>query len=55
MRVLNNLRMADIGKVLISLEDFTTSTIFPIATKVKEVNQEEADWEVLRLKYDLEE
>lgn len=55
MRIRNNFRFAEPGKVLINLEDLTTSTILPLDKKWKEVNQEEVEWELLRLKYKLEE
>lgn len=55
MRIQNNFRFADKGKVLINLESLTYSTILPLDKKWKEVNQEEVDWELLRLKYKLEE
>lgn len=55
MRILNNFRFAEPGKVLINLEDLTSSTILPLAKKWKEVNQEEVEWEILRLKYGLKE
>lgn len=55
MRIRNNFRFAEPGKVLINLEDLTTSTILPLDKKWKEVKQEEVEWEMLRLKYKLEE
>ena len=55
MRILNNFRFADKGKVLIDLENLTYSTILPIASKCKEVKEEDAQWEVIKLKYDMEE
>lgn len=55
MRIRNNFRFAEQGKVLINLESLTTSTILPLDKKWKEVNQEEVEWELLRLKYKLEE
>ena len=55
MRILNNFRFADKGKVLIDLESLTSSTILPLASKYKEVKEEDAKWEILKLQYDLKE
>lgn len=55
MRIRNNLRFADKGKVLINLEDFTYFTIFALDTPYKEVNEKDVEWEILKLKYDLKE
>lgn len=55
MRIRNNFRYAEIGKVLINTESLTSSTILPLDAPYKEVKQEEAEWEILRLKYDLKE
>lgn len=55
MRIRNNFRFADKGKVLINTESLTSSTILPLDVQWKEVNQEDVEWEILRLKYKLEE
>lgn len=55
MRIQNNFRFADVGKVLINTESLTTSTILPIVAPYVEVKQEEVEWELLKRKYDLKE
>lgn len=55
MRIRNNFRFAEQGKVLINLENLTFSTILPLGIKWKEVNQEEVEWEILKLKYETKE
>lgn len=55
MRIRNNLRFADKGKVLINLRDFTYHTIFALDTPYKEVDEKNVEWEIIKLKFDLKE
>ena len=54
MRIRNNFRFADEGKVLIDTENLTSSTILPLASKWIEVKEEDAKWELMKLQYGLE-
>lgn len=54
MRIRNQFRIADKGKVLINLNTLSSSLFLPLVVPYKEVKQEEEEWEIIKLKYDLE-